>query len=757
MSEKAQFQFFATCPKGLELLLKQELEALGSSEVRETVAGVYFSGGLAIAYRACLWSRLANRILLPLTNGPVDSAEDLYRVTKAVPWSEHMEQCESLAVEFLGTNSAIRNTQFGAQTIKDAIVDKLRDETGARPNVDRKTPDIRINARLAKNIVDISLDISGESLHRRGYRIGQGGAPLKENLAAALLLRARWPDVLLAQGALLDPMCGSGTFLIEATMMATDMAPGLLRAVPRKALFDEETVTENWQASVRGFGFEKWAKHDATLWQEIVADALQRFAAGKHENIPEIRGYDNNPRVLGSTQKNIHAAGLDDFIRITEKDITEFKKPTHKRLQPGLILCNPPYGERLGEQEALRETYRCLARQVKQEFGGWRLAVFSGNSELAREMRLRLEKKYQFFNGTIPSELLIYDINDTAKLATEPPPKAIDTEAENKPLKERPLGEGAQMVANRLRKNLKKLHKWCAQEAISCYRVYDADMPEYSAVIDVYTSTRQECYLHVQEYAPPKSIDEEDAARRFNELIHACAQVFELDEAMIISKSRRRNRGKQQYEKFSDRGEQRVFNVREAESVFKVNLTEYLDTGLFLDHRPLRDKIASAVRGKQFLNLFCYTATASVRAAMGGAKSTTSVDMSNTYLQWGEENFKLNNIHSKKHQLIQSDCLEWLKQCRQGFDVIMLDPPSFSNSKRMAGVLDVQRDHVVLIKRCMELLLPGGVLYFSNNLRSFKIDEQALAGFSVKDISSQTLSLDFQQNPKIHRCWEIRQ
>lgn len=746
--------YFATCPKGLENLLKQELDDLGSSETRETVAGVYFSGDLLLACKVCLWSRLANRVLLPLAKAPVKNPENLGVLVRSVPWEDYLPEDGSLLVEFLGTNPAIRHTRYGAQAVKDGVVDRIREVRGERPSVNLETPSIRINARLAKNVLHLSLDVSGESLHKRGYRVAQGGAPLKENLAAALLIRAGWPAMAMANHSLLDPMCGSGTLLLEGAMMATDMAPGLLRA---------ETDT--------GFGCFTWNNFDHSQWQPLVEEAKARLQAGKARFEGEIRGYDVDTRVLTASRRNIEAAGFEELIRISQKDAGSLKKTTHKPLEQGLVICNPPYGERLGEVETLRELYRQLGENSKREFAGWQLAVFTGNRELGRELRLRPKRKYQLFNGTLQSELLLYDLTAEGSLerdsslerdrdSTNRAAGAREMAAARLPLKERPLSDNAGMLLNRLKKNQKKLGKWLQQTATRCYRLYDADMPEYAAAIDIYQYIDDSIELHLQEYAPPKSIDEDKARHRFDEIVHACAVLFQLDEQQIVCKTRRRNKGSQQYEKLKTGWEENPANfkpVSEGESRLLVNLRDYLDTGLFLDHRPLRLRIANESRGKKFLNLFCYTASATVQAARGGATSSVSVDMSNTYLQWARRNLELNNINLQRHKLVRGNCLEWLNQCREGFDLIMLDPPSFSNSKRMSKELDVQRDHGVLVRRCMDLLTPGGVLYFSNNLRSFKLDEQLSELFNVENISAATLAPDFEGNPKIHHCWKITQ
>lgn len=731
----ATHQYFATCPKGLEGLLLEELKILGGEGCRETVAGVYFTGPLAIAYRACLWSRLANKVLLPLAAGPVRDADELYQLVRGQPWEAHIAPEGTLLVDFSGQGGGIRNTQFGAVKVKDAIVDTLRELTGSRPSVSKERPDLRVNVRLNRGKANISLDLSGDSLHRRGYRQQQGEAPLKENLAAAILQRANW--CVTQETALLDPMCGSGTFLIEAALMAADIAPGLFRSQ---------------------FAFERWLQHDAEQWQSLLSEARERRQAGlAREDLPEIRGYDANLKVIRAAEENIIRAGLDDWLRVARKELREFKRPTHKPLPEGLIVCNPPYGERLGEVESMKILYAHMGEKFREEFTGWRAAVFTGNPELGKQMGLRSKKKYKLFNGTIPSELLLFDIAE--EQFVKAPPKPLPTE---QGIEQGPLSEGAKAVVNRLQKNAKKLKNYLKRSQASCYRLYDADIPEYACAIDVYTgkvtgSGEAKRLVHVQEYQPPRSVDEDKAAERFAEIQAAVPQALQVPPECISYKQRRRNRGTSQYEKLERDTQGEPLEVQEGQARLLVDLWSYLDTGLFLDHRPLRLHIAEQAKGKRFLNLFCYTAAASVQAAVGGARFTLSVDMSQTYLNWARKNLALNGLSESKNRLEQADCMQWLaKDQDQRFDMILLDPPSFSNSKRMADVLDVQRDHVYLIDRAMRLLADDGVLFFSNNLRSFKLDEQALGAFAVTPMTRETIGEDFARNQKIHHCWSIQ-
>lgn len=714
----SQTDWLATCPKGLELLLAEELQAIGAEGVKETVAAVHFQGSMEVAYRACLWSRLANRILMPLHSFMLNEADDLYQECNDISWESHFSAAQSIAIDFIGTSRLIDNTMYGSQRVKDAIVDRIRRIEGERPNVDTKNPDIRIQVRQHKGRVTVSLDISGESLHRRGYRTGQGTAPIKENLAVALLLRANWPAMAAEGGALLDPMCGSGTLIIEGAMMAADIAPGMLR---------------------EHYGFDQWIQHDAELWQSLIDEAHQRKAKGLENLELDIRGYDANPRVLEYTTQNIENAGLDGHIRLAHKPIDQFGKPTAER---GLLLTNPPYGERLGEVDELIPLYQKLGTVLQKNFQGWRAAIFTGNVDLGRETDLSPTKQYSLFNGTIPCKLLVFEdmTSKSAQIAAR-----LST-----PAPAQQLTEGARMVLNRLKKNQRKLDGWRKKSGISCYRLYDADIPEYAVAVDIYDQS-----IYVQEYAPPNTISEKVARERFGEIKQAVKEFSANFRGKIHYKERRRQKGDSQYERLND-GPSDTIHVSEGNAQFEVNLSDYLDTGLFLDHRPVRGLIGEMVKGKSFLNLFCYTAAASVQAAMAGASHSLSIDMSNTYLDWAQRNFDLNSLRSSKHQLLRADCLKWLEIEGELYDVIFLDPPTFSNSKKMDSVLDIQRDHGDLIRSSMAKLVPGGTLIFSNNFRKFKMDELTVRQFDCQNITPQTLDLDFARNPRIHNVWKIK-
>ena len=715
------YAFFATCPKAMEPILADELSPLGAEDIKLTQGGVYFNGDLKVGYSACLWSRLANRVLLLLHSEAVDSVDELYDAVNKVEWTEHFDSDQTFLVDYAGRMRGIDNTHFGALKVKDAIVDQFRSKGELRPNIAKQEPDVRINVFITKGRVRISLDLSGESLHKRGYRREGGMAPLKENLAAALLIRAGWPEMAAAGKPLMDPMCGSGTFLIEAAMMASDTAPGLLR----------------WR-----FGLQMWKQHNVELWREVWDAAELRREVGEAAATSEIHGYDGQPKAISKCRENLKQAGMTDRIRVSHRELKDLKPLTHQAQQQlGLVITNPPYGERLSEVADMQYLYQHLGERLSQDFIGWELAVFTGNSELGKAVGLRSHKQYSFYNGAIKSQLLMYSLETTNRFA--------DRRQASGEIPLQALSEGAQMFANRVVKNRKQLSKWVKQENIQCYRIYDADMPEYAVAIDIYHD-----WLHVQEYAAPKTVDAEKAQRRLEEVMLALPQALQIPEARIVLKQRRQQTGKDQYQTHDEKGE--YIQVEEGGCKLLVNLNDYLDTGLFLDHRPVRQKIQHLAQGKRFLNLFCYTGTATMHAVQGGAHNSLSVDMSATYLSWGKKNLALNGFSDQVHQFEQHDCMEFIKHHKGEYDLIFLDPPTFSNSKKMIGVLDVQRDHAWMIHRVMDLLSEDGLLIFSTNYRRFELDDKVLQHNHVEDISDQTLDKDFSRNKKIHRCWEIR-
>lgn len=695
---------FASTARGLEELLKTELENLGAQHVQVVQGGVHFEGDTRLIYQSLMWSRLASRIMLPLNECKVYSDLDLYMGVQAIDWTEIFNPGATFAVHFSGLNEEIRNSQYGAMRVKDAIVDSFTRKNMERPNVDREQPDMRINVWLNKETAHIALDLSGDGLHLRGYRDRAGLAPMKETLAAAVVMRSGWQPGT----PLLDPLCGSGTLLIEAAMLATDRAPGLHRG--------------HW-------GFSGWAQHDEALWKEVKAEAQTRARRGLADYGSRFYGSDSDARVIDIARSNARRAGVGELIDFNVKDVAQLTNPLPEGPH-GTVLSNPPYGERLESEPALIALHSLLGRTLKNNFGGWNVSLFSASPELLNCLQLRADRQFKAKNGPLDCVQKNYSI------------------AEN-------FGDikGSGMAddyANRLRKNVKKLEKWARQEGIECYRLYDADLPDYNVAVDRYAD-----WVVVQEYAPPKTVDPQKARQRLLDVIAATITVLGIAPNKLVLKTRERQKGKNQYQKMNEKGE--FMEVSEYNARLWVNLTDYLDTGLFLDHRIARRMLGQMSKGKDFLNLFSYTGSASVHAGLGGAASTTTVDMSRTYLEWAERNLRLNGLTGRQHRLMQADVMGWLRETDEQFDLIFIDPPTFSNSKRMEEAFDVQRDHLSLMKDLKRMLRKGGTIMFSNNKRGFRMDHDGLAelGLKAQDITQKTQSQDFARNRQIHNCWLI--
>ncbi len=729
-----KYTLFATTPKAMEDILATELAQLGAENIHPKLAGVSFTGDLELAYRVCLWSRIANRVFLPLSSFAVTSKEDLYNAVKKINWFEHFKPDDTFAVSFSAKNSeVINNSHFGSLVVKDAIVDQMRAKFQKRPNIELNRPTIRINVHLTHEEAQLSLDLSGESLHKRGYRAANVQAPIKENLAAAMLLRSGWPEIAKQGGSLIDPMCGSGTLLLEAAMIAADYAPGLLRSY---------------------YGFLGWKKHDNQCWKNLIHDAEQRKQNGLN-NMPVIAGFDQSRRTIATAFIHAENAGFNDKIHVEKRDILD-AKPADS-WPAGLVICNPPYGERLGDDEEIAHLYLKFGEVLKTQFKQWQASLIISNPEMGFRLGIRSQKPITLFNGALECKLLRLNIEEKSFFIpkTKSQQERIDrvTQQQSITTEDSPAAE---MFANRLKKNWKKMRKWAKQQHVQCYRLYDADLPEYAVAIDVYQG--EQLWINVQEYEAPKTIASHKANQRLAALLAEIPRVLDVDSSQVFLKIRRKQKNNEQYEKLDTQANFHI--IEENHCKFLVNFEDHLDTGLFLDHRPIRQLIQQQAKGKDFLNLFAYTGTASVSAALGDAKSTTTLDMSNTYLEWTKNNFNLNKL-TGQHQIIRADSSSWLAQQAQEtqrtqYDLIFMNPPTFSNSKRMENVFDIQRDHVVLIQQALTLLTAQGILYFSTNFKKFKLDEEQLSSSIIEDISAATIPADFSRNPKIHYCWKIQ-
>ncbi|MED7818428.1 MULTISPECIES: bifunctional 23S rRNA (guanine(2069)-N(7))-methyltransferase RlmK/23S rRNA (guanine(2445)-N(2))-methyltransferase RlmL [unclassified Francisella] len=710
--------FFVSCAKGIELLLKDELLRLNITSY-EKLAGVEFDGTLEQAYKVCIYSHLASQVMLKIATEKVTNQQSLYNFIYSINWMNYFDVDKTFKIIISGKHYDFNNTMFVSQKTKDAIVDQFRQETNLRPNIDTENPNNVIKLHLHKQFVNVFLCLNIDSLHKRSYRQFQGQAPLKESLAAAILIKAGWLDELKKdQPILIDPMCGSGTILIEAALMAKNIAPVLLNK--KFKIFDSKI-------------------HDETLWKNLINEAKKAQISTN----AIIQGYDIDNNVLDKAEKNIYQADVDDIVNIKRRDIRDLENEFDGE---GLIVTNPPYGERLyGDQlDELLDIFNGFGDRLSQDFYGWNVAILTSFADSIKEMQLRTTKRNKFYNGAIETTLYQFDINEHAKFKHE---SQLD---KNIRLAEASAQKSDEHIdfSNKLKKNLKSLKPWLKQAEIECYRLYDADIPTFAVAVDIYGER-----VFLQEYRADATIDQNIAKQRFYQAIYQIHKTLDIKYENIHTRVRQRQKGKDQYQKENDKNNFHIIN--EFDAKFYVNFDDYLDTGIFLDHRKIRQLVAKSAKNKTLLNLFSYTCTASVHAALNGAK-TTSVDMSNTYLEWSKNNFILNNINPRNHNFIQADCIGWLKANTEKFDVIFLDPPTFSNSKRMDDILDVQRDHELLINLAMDSLKKDGVLYFSNNYRRFKMSQEIIDKFNCENIDKKCLSRDFLSNKNIHNCWEIK-
>lgn len=723
--------FFATSALYLNDIIEAEAIKAGGTDVRTVSGGVEFQTDLAGAYRFCLWSRTSTRLMLGLfQDDDIRSADELYEASVMIPWEEWVNPDVTFSItETVKDCPYLRNSHFGAIRLKDAIVDRIREKfDDRRPMVDKDNSDVVFHLHIEGDQVSWYVDFSGRGLHKRGYRSDQTDVILSEFLAASVLYRSEWRRTLennpeTQAPLLLDPFCGSGTLAIEAALWATDQAPGLVVA--------------------RRFGFLSLPLHDPDLWDDIVDEALALAEAGRKRGAT-IHAWDNDPRAIAIAKENARIAKVDEFIDFQVKDFTQITKEDIPE-GAGYIVTDPPYGIRIASEQPLEVLYRAMGKQLNELFGGWFVALLAGQQEMLSYVDMKPDRTNTVNNGGIPCQIAHYYVftEEERQAMIE---RAIQRKAERLA---QPLSEGAQMAYNRLKKNLERIVPLMEEQGVTCYRIYDADMPEYSAAIDIYEGK----YISLQEYAPPSTIDVEDALKRLQELIDATERATLVDREMIFVKQRTQQKGFNQYEKLGK--DDKFYLVNENGARYMVNFSDYLDTGLFLDHRPIRAEIAAMAEGKRFLNLFCYTGSATVQAAKGGALSTVSVDTSTTYLDWAVKNMELNGYTEMNHFFYKSDSLQFLFDTYDRYDLIFCDPPTYSNSTGRES-FDVDRDQMRLIKACMMHLDPKGTLIFSCNYRKFKMDERLLEEFDVEDITARTIGDDFSRDPKIHYCFLIK-
>ena len=753
--DNEKLEFFATCPQGFEHILADELKRLRARSVRPLKGGVAFFGGKTDGYRVCLWSRIASRVLRVMGRVDANSADALYRGVKALPWASVVGDGATIAVTARGTNEALRNTQFTGLKVKDAVCDCLRSARGKRPDVSAQRPDVPIWVSLHGNKATVSIDYAGESLHRRGYRVPgeQVEAPLKEALAAGMLVWGGWDR--LASPALrraaakraghdgaadapvfVDPACGSGTLVLEAAMIATDRAPGLSR--------------DYW-------GFEGCADFDADAFDDLLADADERFEAGM-ECAPRLFGFDIDPQAVGIARGNARRLGFSKLVTFGCADCGDLETSLQQNQvaldQGGFIAINPPYGMRL-LAHGLEGFYGHLQKGLRILPDSWDMVVITPDADFDVSAGFEAQETLPVYNGAIEATLRSYRLGHTTII--EAPLVTLD----GNEVKVAVSSDHALQFAARLRKMAKARRKWAKKNGIHAYRIYDADLPDYAVAVDMFEEQGTgNANLLVTEYQAPKEIDPQKASCRFKDACAVAPVLLGVPEDRLFTRVRRQAKGGSQYRR-QEHVSHRI-TVEEADHPFELDLSGYLDTGLFLDHRITRAMVGEMAADTRFLNLFAYTGTASVYAAAGGAVSTATVDMSQTYLDWAKRNMQRAGFTGRNHRFVRADVLSWIERAAEeevgSYDLVFVDPPTFSNSKTMGQrTWDIQRDHAELLRLVRRLLAPGGKIVFSGNLRSFKLDDTKVraCGLGIKDVTAQTIPEDFSRNPKIHFCYVL--
>lgn len=715
--------FFASCSANQNDLVEQEAIKAGSTDVRVCSGGVEFSADLETAYRFCMWTRTATRLMvLVYRANDISSTDELYEKSIELPWENWLNvNTKFLITETVSNCDWIRNSHFAALKFKDAIVERLRQHNdGERPDVDRDNPDIVFHLHVNRDKVSWFVDFAGRKLSKRGYRKNQTKAVLSEFIASTLVQRSPWTK--RDGSVLLDPFCGSGTICIEAALINANIAPGLV---------DPDH-----------FAFYKLPIHNEDTWKKILEEAEQL----REEPEEKIYGWDIDSEAIEIAKANAVAAGVSNYIEFKQQDFLTISKedvPSGK----GCIITDPPYGIRLESvPSALLKLYSNMGETFLEYFKGWSISVLCGQKDLLGYIDLKPNRTNNIINGGIDCQLAHYYVfseEEREELAERSRRKKAERMAQ-------PLSEGAQMAFNRLKKNLAELTPKMKERGITCYRLYDADMPEYSAAIDFY----EDQWICLQEYAAPPSIDPEAANRRLDELVLATERATGIDLDNIYVKRRERQKGVSQYQRRRSGFDSKSFVIRENNHSFIVNFTDYLDTGIFLDHRPARAMIQEKSKDKRFLNLFCYTGTATVYAAAGGALSTVSIDTSSTYLEWAQKNMRINGFKSMNHFFYREDCRDWLYSNNDKFDLIFCDPPTFSNGSGRTS-FDVYRDQEQLIKLCMRHLDKEGELIFSTNNTRFRMSENLEEMYNIENISPETIDEDFKRHPKIHYCFLI--
>lgn len=850
-------ELYASCPEGFEAALADELRGMGLRQVRPLKGRVAFAGSPADAERACLWSRLASRIFVVLGRFACADAEDLYEATRSIAWERILRAGATIAVTARGTNDELRNSHFAALRVKDALCDRMLEVEGRRPNVDTDDPDARISLTLRGNRASIQLDLSGDPLFKRLPREAtrtHTAHVLRPDYAALACAQGNWQEIcsaaltntkdtmgdedtaapadgsvpangsVPADGSalagstaerptptlpvLIDACCAGGGVVLEAASILADRAPGLER--------------RNW-------GFQSWSEHDAATWRELLNEADRRADLAKGR-VARIVATDPSGDAVACARRILKAAGLADRVIFAQPDLDKISR---KLMMPACCGGEPRGFVFLDTTEtAISKMSRvldlatslhagaCGADPVRAMLSTMPTVALTRDDllirtlgEPARSLRVMPNnEEAEFFIFSAANGAISAGEGNVAAEDSMPAEDAVESSVAPSPATTLiDLGDGkpcpvlipeSEQFARRLRKVAKLRRKWAQREGVTCYRVYDADLPDYSAAIDLYegSATTPGRWLVIAEYAAPREVDPALAEARLLDILTLAPRILQVDPDNVFAKARIRSRGGSQYGKQaggtspssqhgkggkprgtrggsasnrpsqgagsgtpSDIRTRRLPLIEEGGLTFAVNFNDYLDTGIFLDHRITRGLVRDHARGKRFfLNLFAYTGTATCYAADAGVEETVTVDLSNTYLDWAERNMEQNGFVGPDHHYVRADVMSWIRDMRQTrnrWDLIFCDPPTFSNSSKMGHrTWDVQRDHVELLVGLSRLLSREGEAIFSCNLRTFRpdIEELARAGVVLTDITDETIPEDFARNKKIHHCYLVK-
>lgn len=699
--------FLASCPLNCEDLLARELAALGVQDIVKLPAAVEFSADIQMLYTCCMWLRIASSIKLVIKKFTADNREALYQQVLTNPWFDHMSAGNTFACQATVSKQAFAPANFLTLLVKDAVADSFRKASASRPNVNTENPDLVVALHMNGIQATLSLEL-GRSLQERSWRstiprtlhgtvLKKHTLSLQENLASALLYRAGWPKAAQAGKIFLDPLCSNGVFVLEACAIASDRAP---------------------QLGKTKIGFERWKQFDKEMWQQVQDLAQQRFAQGL-QSCPQLHAWSTKDEDITRLQKYCNKAGFTEKVISQQTSFFTTQAPKG----PGLILTNPPHGQAFKEPQKIRKLYQDLGQYLKKNFTGWDIALVLLSEELLRELDVRTEKVNSFFSGAEKCYLARFSLYERTQETLT-------------------LSQEGQALKKHLEKQYAKF-KTLAQDQwhTNVYRLYNNEMQGYLALCDIYEDT-----LVIQPF---------DSTPQIKELARICQEITGITRPNTLIKKRRQgSSGNDQYlaQKQTLPVEKIIF---EQNYRYFVNLSSYIDTGFYLDHRPLRRWLSKECRGKNVLNLFCYTGSISVVAAGSGATRVCSVDSSKTYISTAQKNAELNKLNSKNMEWLRKDVWDFLHTNEEKWDIIYIDPPTYSNGTGRNN-FDIQRDHGRLLSRCLRLLSQGGKLYFSTHFKKFKLDKELECQCRVEDISQKSLDEDCRGVQMVHYLWQIQ-